>query len=71
LIASPVAEDGSFEVAGLPPETYVIRLDDNALELDPSRLQYQQLERNSFGLRLRTSLEELVIPARVTSKVTE
>jgi hypothetical protein len=65
LIAGPIGKDGSFSFAGLPPETYTIRLATGGIELDPSRLKYQVLDKNAFGLRLTESIDNLAIPVAV------
>jgi hypothetical protein len=62
LISIPIAADGTFRVDGLPPETYTIRLATGGLTLDASRLTYQILDREAFGLRLTESIDDLVIP---------
>ena len=65
LIAVPIAEDGRFMFAGLPPETYTIHIANGGVSLDPSKLPYQILDDNSFGLRLTKSIDDLAIPVVV------
>jgi hypothetical protein len=62
LIAAPVGKDGSFAIDGLPPEAYEIRIAAKGFEIDGGRLPYQVLSEQSFGLRLRQSIEDLRIP---------
>ncbi len=65
LIAVPIAADGRFEIAGLPPEVYEVSLSGIGATLDASRLPFQVLDQNSFGLRLTKSMSELVVPLTV------
>jgi len=62
LISIPIAGDGSFFLAGIPPETYTVRLAIPGMTLDTSRLGYQVVEAGSFGIRLRESVSDLRIP---------
>lgn len=64
LIGVSVQEDGSFEATGLPPETYEIRVGDPELVLVAEEIPYQMLSEASFGLRLRDSIDDLIIPVR-------
>lgn len=64
LIEVPVQNDGSFEVTGLPPETYEIRIGDRDLVIVADQLPYQMLSEVSFGIRLRDSVENLTIAVR-------
>lgn len=64
LIATPVQEDGSFEVTGLPPETYEIRVSGQDLAIVADEMPYQMLSEVSFGLRLQNSIIDLVIPVQ-------
>jgi hypothetical protein len=64
LIGISVQQDGSFEIAGLPPETYEIRVGDRELVIAADQVPYQMLSEASFGLRLRESVENLDIPVR-------
>jgi hypothetical protein len=63
LISVPIEQDGSFEVLGLPPESYELTLQAKGLKIDPRRLTYQAIEDGgSFGLRLEKSLDNVLIP---------
>lgn len=63
LISIPVEPDGSFEVLGLPPESYELSLRAKGLKIDPKRLKFQTIEDgDSFGLRLEKSLDNVLIP---------
>jgi hypothetical protein len=62
LIAVPVAADGRFVIDGLPPETYKVRVAAKGFDLDGTRMPYQMLRDQAFGLRLRESVEDLLIP---------
>jgi hypothetical protein len=64
LIATGVAEDGTFSFAPLPPETYVVRVVAKGFELDISGLQYQPLGATSFGIRVEESIANLTIPMK-------
>jgi hypothetical protein len=64
LIGVTLQNDGSFEVTGLPPETYEIRVGDRELVIVADQVPYQMLSEASFGLRLRDSISDLVIPVR-------
>lgn len=64
LIGIPVQEDGSFEASGLPPETYEIRIGNGELAIVADEIPYQMLTEASFGLRLRNSIDDLVIPVQ-------
>lgn len=64
LIGVPVQDDGSFEATGLPPETYEIRIGSPKLEIVADEVRYQMLSDASFGVRLRHSIDDLVIPVR-------
>ena len=65
LIAAPIGGDGRFEIGGLPPEAYEVSVSGVGATLDPSRLPYQVLDVDSFGLALTKSIDELVIPLSV------
>jgi len=67
LIAVPVAEDGTFSVAPLPPETYVVNVVAKGFEVDPSGLGYQAIGATSFGMRVEESIKDLSIPMRRSS----
>lgn len=64
LVSVAVDEDGRFEINGLPPETYAVRLGDRSLVIDDQRVRYQMLRDSSFGLRLRKSMNDLKIPVK-------
>ena|GEM_PF-1129420 len=66
LIAVPVAEDGTFCAAPLPPETYVINVVAKGFEADLSCLKYQTLGAKSFGVRMAESITNLTIPMKRT-----
>ncbi|MFO0808339.1 MAG: carboxypeptidase-like regulatory domain-containing protein [Gemmataceae bacterium] len=62
LISVPVNADGSFVADGLPPETYEVRVPVRGFDIDGERMPFQMLERQSFGVRLRESVNDLRIP---------
>jgi hypothetical protein len=62
LIAIPVSNEGAFVIDGLPPETYELQIAAKGIQFDAARVPYQMLGRESFGLRLRESIENLSIP---------
>jgi hypothetical protein len=62
LIAVPLGEDGRFEIGGLPPEAFEVRVATRQFHIDASRIGYQMLDDLSFGLRLKRSLDDLRIP---------
>jgi hypothetical protein len=64
LIAVPVAEDGTFSVAPLPPETYIVNVVAKGFEVDPSGLKYQTIDAKSFGVRIEESIKNLTIPMK-------
>ena len=65
LISVPVDSEGNFAIDGLPPETYQVRLVAKKTSIDGTRLPFQMLGENQFGIRLRQSVEDLVIPIEV------
>ncbi|WP_442483700.1 hypothetical protein [Aeoliella sp. SH292] len=64
LVSAKVADDGSFEMQGLPPETYEIRVGDRNLVVAAKEVRYQMLSDSSFGIRVRESLDDLVVPVQ-------
>ena len=54
--------DGAFEITGLPPETYEVRIGNRDWQIDPARLHFQQLQTSSFGVRLDESISDIGIP---------
>jgi len=62
LISVPIATDGRFQIRGLPSETYTLGLAADNLQIESARLKYQSLGNNQFGIRLKASLDSLVIP---------
>jgi len=64
LVGIHVADDGSFEAEGLPPETYEIRLGNRSLVMVSSRIKYQMLSDVSFGIHVQESIENLIIPVK-------
>lgn len=52
-----LSDDGEFELRSLPPEVYTVKVIVPGYELDPSRLRYQAIGPNEFGLRLRGGAE--------------
>ena len=64
LIGIQVASDGSFEAAGLPPETYEIRIGNRELVIAANTLKYQMLSESSFGVHVTSSMEDLLIPVK-------
>ena len=62
--ATPVLADGSFEVTGLPPETYEILIGSRDLVLAAEKLNYQMMGDRSFGIYVEKSVTELVIPVK-------
>lgn len=54
--------DGNFEIDGLPPENYEIRLALKNYEIDESQLRIQRLDKKSCGFHLTESNKELTIP---------
>lgn len=67
LIAIPVREDGHFEIGGLPPEVYELRITAKGFRIKPS-IPYQVLSNQSFGLLLKQSIETLRIPIQASSE---
>jgi hypothetical protein len=62
LISVDIQKDGRFEIGGLPPEVYQLRLVTPGLEIDSSRLNYQSTGPNQFAIALKDSLDDLKIP---------
>jgi hypothetical protein len=67
LIEIPVREDGHFEISGLPPEAYELRIAARGYCIKPS-IPYQLLSDQSFGLSLKESIETLRIPVQASSE---
>ena len=64
LIGIPVADDGSFKVTGLPPETYKISVSSDDLVVVPEKLAHQMLGERSFGIHVTQPVDGLVIPVK-------
>lgn len=64
LIGIPVASDGSFEATGLPPETYAIRVASGDLVVASDKIKYQMLSESSFGVHVKFSVDNLIIPVK-------
>jgi hypothetical protein len=64
LISVPVQKDGSFQVTGLPPESYEIRLEGTDFVVDSDLINYQLLSETSFGVHVMSSLDGLQIPVK-------
>ena len=62
LVSALVEDDGSFEVTGLPPETYEVRVGDRDMVMASDQILFQMLSDVSFGIRLRQSIDDLVVP---------
>lgn len=62
LIEVPVDGDCRFAIFNLPPETYHVYVAAAGLRPDLTRLNFQGTRRNSFGVRLTESLQDLAIP---------
>ncbi|MBI2480615.1 MAG: hypothetical protein HYV60_18920, partial [Planctomycetia bacterium] len=57
-----IANDCTFSIHGLPPETLTIGVTIAGFTIDYSRLQFQSVGENRFALRLREDRHDLVIP---------
>lgn len=64
LISTPIHDDGTFEIAGLPPETYEIGVTGRGLELVADKIPYQSLSSQSFGVLVTSSIKDLVITVK-------
>ncbi len=64
LVEAPVAADGTFAIAPLPPEAYEVRVVAKGVDLDTERLSHQSLGPMSFGLRLDESMTDLIVPLK-------
>jgi hypothetical protein len=62
LISVDIQNNGQFEIGGLPPEVYQLRLVIPGLEIDSSRLNYQSTGPNQFAISLKDPLDDLIIP---------
>jgi uncharacterized GH25 family protein len=62
LVSVDIQEDGRFEIEGLPPEVYQLRLVTPGMEIDSSHLNYQSTGPNQFAIALKDSLDDLEIP---------
>ena len=60
----PVAEDGTFDATGLPPEVYEVGVQVAGSNIDTKGFRYQMLGDNSFGIRLRESRSDFLIPLK-------
>lgn len=60
----PIDSDGRFQFLGLPPETFEAQLHVPGYELDPGTLAFQSTSPTSFGIRLKSSREQVKIPLR-------
>jgi hypothetical protein len=57
-----LAPDGRFELVGLPSEVFQVRVNVPGYRLDASRLRFQLLGNEAFGVRLREDRTDVVIP---------
>ena len=64
LISIDIQSNGRFEISGLPPEVYELRVVAPGLAIDSTKLNYQPTAVNEFGLALKTSIDELRIPVK-------
>ena len=64
LVPIEVDSAGNFQIDGLPPESYTVRLSADTLQLDTAELNHQSLGANAFGLRVDKSIDGLRIPLR-------
>ena len=62
LVSAPLGADGGFEIGGLPPETYTVRISMDGVRLNGDKLPFQIVAPNTFGIRLRDSVTDLRIP---------
>ena len=68
LIAVPIQQDGSFEVDGLPPEAFGVRIGPKDLLIDTDKVPFQILSNQSFGLRLTKSVNDLSVPLKIPAE---
>lgn len=61
LIEVAVDTDGRFSIAGLAPETYEVILNAKDLRIDTASQRFQMIRPNSIGIRLKQSLDDIVI----------
>ena len=64
LISIPVGSDGTFEITGLPPETYEIKVKSQDLEIITKDLNRQLLSPSSIGIFLDKPVTDLIIPVQ-------
>jgi len=64
LIKVPVSSDGSFEINGLPPETYELNIRSQELAIVTERLERQLLGPTSIGIYVAESVTDLIIPVQ-------
>jgi len=64
LISIPVGSDGTFEITGLPPETYEIKVKSQDLEIVTKDLNRQLLSPSSIGIFLDKPVTDLIIPVQ-------
>jgi hypothetical protein len=69
LIVFPIKPDGTFQITGLPPETYEVRVAaQGGWELDAENVKYQVLRRSALGIHLDESITDLAIPLRAQKR---
>jgi hypothetical protein len=61
LISVAIEEDGRFEVHGLPPESYTLTVPVADWTVDFTKVKYQMTDKQSFGLRVNSSFDDLEI----------
>lgn len=68
LISSPLNADGTFEIVGLPPETYAVSVVGRGLQIVTENFPFQMLGPQSFGVHLSASSNAQDISIQVKSK---